>query len=164
MALASLVIVTGCVVDVDGRVLLLPSQPPDVAGDPDDLGLVMTGEALPEIGSRVVAHGALVERTLQMSSLSPASESAWAWSTLPCLAVMGSDETTSDQIASSFPEGQVRSLGQSRTTGDNLVVTIQVDRLTEEIADWAAVKPAGSVLLYPFIAPALLADCPAIAH
>ena len=164
MTQAEPVTVTGSVAILGGHLGVVPAQPPDRIGDPDDIGLTLDGEKLPVVGQRVEVRGTLHARVLDVSDWEPAPESAWAWSTVRPVKVAGIDEAIAHEVVDAVPEGYCRSIGESKAMNGRYVVELQVDRLTDEVVEWVAEQPPGSVLLYPFITPAALAGCVAIAH
>lgn len=156
--------VTGRVWDLDAELLIAPAEPPDVPADSEGLGLVLDGDDLPSPGLQVRIVGDVSGRVVRVRSWAEVPDSGWAWSISPSVgSATGNDEETSDRISDSVPKEWIRSIGGHRTPGGQWVVTLQVDRLTSEMTDWAAAQPPGSVLLYPFIAPTSLTTSSAIA-
>ena len=146
------VLATGTVVTGSGgRLVLVPTGPPDLELADHPFAVELRGPDLPPAGVRVVVEGELTGRLLHAARWrsEPSSTSAWA---VPD--VVGADAATADEAIAGMPEGwPVISAGVITTAAGNRVVVLEVDHATSEIHDWIRQQPSGSVHLITFITP-----------
>ena len=139
----SAVVAVGTVLRAGDRLLLVPTGP----ADPDHpYARDLRGADLPPAGMRVAIEGESVGRSLHVVrwQVEPDSTSAWQTS----YDVEGVSASAAESILDSVPEDwPIISVGESRTSGDRVVVVLELDHATAEVHDWVRQQPPGSVHL-----------------
>jgi hypothetical protein len=145
----SIALATGTILRSGSQPVLVPTGP---AGPDHQLALRLHGMDLPPAGTRAVMEGKLTGRSLHVSEWRPEPDSTSAWGDIPD--VEGVSPAVTHRITDSIPESwPIISIGETKTSGNNRVVVLEVDQATPEVQEWFHQQPHGSVHLITFIRP-----------